>query len=152
MKKLSEQLRQDHESGDFGKALEGYAERAEELEQQNLALAAAIEVKDAALTKLRSHVGDPANFDCYGTEEDLAKFLQRVKLNEDAAIVQADAAIALNPSTDLLAKRDQKRDAALLRATRNTGPIFTTSLVGMAVERIAAARESGEWNPELGVK
>jgi molybdate-binding protein len=33
MMKLSEQLKQDHESGDFGKALEGYAERAEELEE-----------------------------------------------------------------------------------------------------------------------
>jgi len=30
--KLSEQLKQDHECGDFGKALEGYAERAEALE------------------------------------------------------------------------------------------------------------------------
>lgn len=30
--KLSEQLKQDHESGDFGNALEGYAERAEALE------------------------------------------------------------------------------------------------------------------------
>lgn len=32
--KLSEQLRQDHECGDFGKALEGYAERAERLEDE----------------------------------------------------------------------------------------------------------------------
>lgn len=31
--KLSEQLKQDHESGDFGKALEGYAERAAALEE-----------------------------------------------------------------------------------------------------------------------
>ena len=31
--KLSEQLKQDHECGDFGSALEGYAERAEKLEQ-----------------------------------------------------------------------------------------------------------------------
>lgn len=30
--RLSEQLKQDHESGDFGKALEGYAEKAAELE------------------------------------------------------------------------------------------------------------------------
>jgi len=30
---LSEQLKRDHESGDFGKALEGYAERAAELEE-----------------------------------------------------------------------------------------------------------------------
>lgn len=30
--KLSEQLQQAHDSGDFGKALEGYAERAKHLE------------------------------------------------------------------------------------------------------------------------
>lgn len=30
--KLSEQLRIDHESGDFGKALEGYSDRAKNLE------------------------------------------------------------------------------------------------------------------------
>lgn len=30
--KLSEQLKQDHECGDFGKALEGYSERAKVLE------------------------------------------------------------------------------------------------------------------------
>lgn len=30
---LSEQLKRDHASGDFGKALEGYAERAAELEE-----------------------------------------------------------------------------------------------------------------------
>lgn len=31
--KLSEQLKQDNESGDFGKALEGYAERASAMEE-----------------------------------------------------------------------------------------------------------------------
>ena len=30
---LSEQLKQDHECGDFGKALEGYSERAAEMEE-----------------------------------------------------------------------------------------------------------------------
>jgi len=30
--KLSEQLKRDHESGDFGKALEGYSDRAKVLE------------------------------------------------------------------------------------------------------------------------
>jgi hypothetical protein len=30
--KLSDQLQQDHDCGDFGKALEGYAERAKKLE------------------------------------------------------------------------------------------------------------------------
>lgn len=32
--KLSEQLQADHECGDFGKALEGYSERALELENR----------------------------------------------------------------------------------------------------------------------
>lgn len=31
--KLSEQLKQDSDSGDFGRALKGYAERAAELEE-----------------------------------------------------------------------------------------------------------------------
>jgi hypothetical protein len=31
--RLSEQLQQDHASGDFGKALEGYSKRAAELEE-----------------------------------------------------------------------------------------------------------------------
>lgn len=30
--KLSEKLKQDHDCGDFGRALEGYAERAKRLE------------------------------------------------------------------------------------------------------------------------
>jgi hypothetical protein len=34
MKLLSEQLKQDHESGDFGKALDGYSERAAALENE----------------------------------------------------------------------------------------------------------------------
>ena len=53
--KLSEQLRRDHDSGDFGKALEGYAERAEQLEQQAVELAAAIaacKAKDEALNTI----------------------------------------------------------------------------------------------------
>jgi len=33
--KLSEQLRRDHESGDFGSALDGYAQAAERLEREN---------------------------------------------------------------------------------------------------------------------
>lgn len=37
--KLSEQLKQDHECGDFGKALAGYAERAALLEDAIVAMA-----------------------------------------------------------------------------------------------------------------
>jgi hypothetical protein len=32
--KLSEQLKHDHESGDFGRALDGYSERAKDLEDK----------------------------------------------------------------------------------------------------------------------
>lgn len=32
--KLSEQLKQDSDSGDFGRALDGYAERAEKIESE----------------------------------------------------------------------------------------------------------------------
>ena len=34
MKKLSEDLQQDHECGDFGSGLEGYHERAKQLEDE----------------------------------------------------------------------------------------------------------------------
>lgn len=37
--KLSEQLKQDHDCGDFGNALKGYAERAALLEDAVLAMA-----------------------------------------------------------------------------------------------------------------
>lgn len=37
--KLSEQLKQDHECGDFGKALEGYSDRAALLEGAVMAMA-----------------------------------------------------------------------------------------------------------------
>lgn len=36
--KLSEQLKIDHESGDFGRALDGYSERAEILEDAIIAM------------------------------------------------------------------------------------------------------------------
>ncbi len=37
--KLSEQLKQDHECGDFGKAIAGYSERAAALEEAIVAMA-----------------------------------------------------------------------------------------------------------------
>ncbi len=48
----------------------------------------------AALIRLRSFVGDPANFDAYGSDEQLVEFLRRVKREEADAILEADAAIA----------------------------------------------------------
>lgn len=49
--KLSEQLKQDHDSGDFGKALYGYAERAALLEDE-------IEKLRTALRLVMSCAGD----------------------------------------------------------------------------------------------
>lgn len=100
-----------------------------ELEQQNLELAAAIEAVQIDAEE------------CLDFDECTAML---IPIDTYHALVE--------PAADLLAKRDQKRDAALLRATRNAGPIFTTSLIATAVERLAAARESGEWNPELEIK
>lgn len=59
--KLSEQLKQDHECGDFGRALEGYAERAEELEslsEQRYSQASDLASIRAAKAVLREIVPD----------------------------------------------------------------------------------------------
>lgn len=73
------------------------AMRDEELDQLRAQLAAQaeqIKVAREAIVTLRKFVGDPSNFDCYGTEEELSGFLQRVRRDEDAAIKQADEALA----------------------------------------------------------
>jgi len=44
--RLSERLKQDHESGDFGKALDGYSEIAKCLEEEIAALRQIIEIYD----------------------------------------------------------------------------------------------------------
>lgn len=97
--KLSEQLRQDHECGDFGKALEGYAERAEELEQQNLELAAAIEQMQSQLLFCAEYLEDCAN--------------------SPYNAAQCRRVAQLQPSPDLLAKRDQRRDAEVAELRRH---------------------------------
>lgn len=53
--------------------------------------------------------------------------------------------IALQPSTEALAARDRKRDAALLRYLADNN--MKLNMYGLALER-----ESGEWEPELEVK
>lgn len=65
---------------------QGTSERCEKQAEQ-------IKVARDAIVTLRKFVGDPANFDCYGTEEEISDFLQRVKRDEDAAIKQADEAL-----------------------------------------------------------
>jgi hypothetical protein len=49
--KLSEQLQQDHDCGDFGKALEGYSERAKQLENK-------VEVMAKALKRIEKWHGE----------------------------------------------------------------------------------------------
>ena len=93
------------------------------LEEQNAALLVAIEAKDAAIEVGLRWVPDD--------------FIA-------AGLVQAKA---IPPSTELLEERDRKRDAKLLRAAEEASDDD-----GFPVDfwRLADARESGEWNPELG--
>lgn len=60
--KLSEQLKQDSDSGDFGRALEGYAERAAELEE--------LVRKYEADARRYQYLRDNQTWHRYGTLED----------------------------------------------------------------------------------
>lgn len=116
--------------------------RIKELAQQNLAQLAAIEVKNAAISYLHDEKCD---------------YMRRNKLGDplkESSAKVARNALALNPSPDLLAQRDKKRDVALLRqlaATfrkkENWGIDPNHYLL-----RLASECESGEWKPELEVK
>lgn len=57
MNKLSEQLQQDHECGDFGKALDGYSERAKLLEDEIAELNAAVELSAGVIAKYEEGTG-----------------------------------------------------------------------------------------------
>lgn len=103
--------------------------RIKELEQQNLALAAAIEAKDVALQ---------AEYD-----------YQSLNYEGEIASWIVDG-LAINPSPDLLAKRDQMRDAALLREVSRLTII--TNDVFNKVRSLAVISEAGEWNPILEIK
>ena len=74
---------------------------------------ATIKTMRDALIKCRAHIGDPANFDCYGTDRELAEFLQQVKRDEDSAIECADIVLSLPAPTDhLMAYRDEVLEEA----------------------------------------
>ena len=88
------------------------------LEQQNLALAAAIERKNAGLRAIIS-AGEDENADVWYSAMRKAVLAKEVKA-----------------SPELLAKRD----AALLRAMSSMGPIFQTSLVRNAIGRVPTSR------------
>jgi len=130
-------------------SLRGIAHRAHEdsnlkmlakLKQQAFALAAAIEVKNVALDGVIS-AGE-------GDDEEAWY----------PSIAKAAKARTIQPSPDLLAKRDQRRDAALLRSLAWAVKTKHMNFQGdnwyseNCVNALAKARESGEWNPELEVK
>lgn len=96
------------------------AEPYQLLEAQNLALMAACEAKDAALAYYTNRMVTP---------------MYRV----------AEQALAIQPSADLLAERDRKRDAKLLQLAANFLDHTATDH-----RELAAARLDGSWVPELG--
>lgn len=93
----------------------GTSERCAKLMEELAAAHLVIEQMREALLKCRAHIGDPANFDCYGSDKELVEFFKQAKRNEGLVIKCADEAIALHQSTEALVERDRKRDAALLR-------------------------------------
>jgi len=83
--KLSEQLKMDHESGDFGNALKGYSERAAMLEanlaeeqRDYKAVEAMLHVERDASQKLRQDL-----LTSYGESEGLS-----LKVAEQAAVIE----------------------------------------------------------------
>lgn len=109
--------------------IDDLSERIAELEQQNLALAAAIEAKDVALQ---------AEYD-----------YQSLNYEGEIASWIVDG-LAINPSPDLLAKRDQMRDAALLALLDSCADMLPPC--GLRDKVHAVISESGEWNPILEIK
>lgn len=101
------------------------------LQEQNAALLVAIEAKDAALDSLVSWVDDWA--------ETSDTDFPRIE-------AQVNAARSSPPSTELLESRDRKWDAKLLRAAKDQTQLVTTDA---ELEVLAAARESGEWEPKI---
>ena len=97
------------------------------LQEQNAALLVAIEAKDAALEKIAC-VG---NGDSHG--------------NSIGNCMAIDA-LAISQSAELLDARDCQRDAKLLRAAEEASD---DDGYPVDIWKLADARESGEWKPEL---
>ena len=68
--------------------------RETELLAANAALELEVVRLREALIACRAHIGDPANFDCYSSDKELAEFLQQVKRDEDVAIAKADQVLS----------------------------------------------------------
>ena len=69
--KLSEQLEQDNDSGDFGNGLDGYSERAKALED-------GLEYIDSYLEDVDNLVSEGVNCSAYGLKKDIKKFLNEI--------------------------------------------------------------------------
>lgn len=69
---------------------------------------------------------------------------------QNAALLVAIEALALSPSAELLEARDRVRDAKLLRAVDRYLLDIGDSCSDDPLNELAKARESGEWQPELG--
>ena len=65
--KLSEQLEQDQDSGDFGNVLSGYSERAKHLEDS-------LKYINSYLEGVDELVSDGANFSSSGLKNDINKY------------------------------------------------------------------------------
>lgn len=73
--RLSEKLKQDHESGDFGKALDGYAEQAEAMEEIVKAVAhIGIDWGHGKFELTEDHITQARKL--YESQEDLSKNTQ----------------------------------------------------------------------------
>lgn len=114
------------------------------LEQQNLALAAAIEAKNAALQEVADLIGESSGVYGLHLNGDPAPWEELEQGGRFERLTSLHDALVLNPSPDLLAKHD----ATLIRAVRGE----RVRVEGDWLEFCAKARESGEWNPILEVK
>lgn len=120
------------------------ASKYEALEAQNAALLVAIEAKDAALNLWKVASGNAEESEL----DDMACYCITMPLFCDA--YDATEALALSPSTELLEARDRVRDAKLLRAVDRYLLDIGDSCSDDPLNELAKARESGEWQPELG--
>ena len=74
--KLSEQLKQDNDCGDFGNALNGYSERAKAIEDS-------LEYIDSYLENVVDFISEDYNFSADGLKKDVKDFLLAIQGNSD---------------------------------------------------------------------
>lgn len=107
--------------------LDEFARERDELKEELVAAQAVIEWMRSALIYVNNCIG-------FSSEESATKWFSIV-----------GDVLALQPSTEALAYRDRKRDAALLRECISpNNPMLQAHL-----EELARIRESGEWEPSL---